>query len=207
MLIASAACQESTENIVLPVPEASPTIMPTQEPTPSQDSPIRGIDFKNFTYPWTKGLMSKEKTFTLKNGRFDNGMGVSLRQTKYADLTGDGEDEAILFMLITTGGSASPGIVYVYSFKNRKPQLLWKFDTGDRAEGGFKDLYAENGNVIVELFGENKLVSGEWKAIVPPSKDKGLCCPTIYTKTTFSWDGKQFNIQNDPEVFDIPQGN
>jgi len=208
MLIAFAACQESTENIVLPVPQASPTITPTKEPTPGQDSPIRRIDFKNFRYV---GPDDYAESFTLKDGKkpfvFRKKDGISLIEVKYADLTGDGDEEAIITMGIQTGGSASHCLLFVYAMKNGKPQPLLKFITGDRADGGLKDIFQNNGELVVELFGVTNLVNGSWKTTTPEDKKRGDCCPTLYTRTKFKWNGIQFVIHGSPEVFDIPQGN
>lgn len=74
---------------------------------PNLNSPIRKIDFKNFTYPWTEDLTSNDdKTFTLKDGEtpFELGkqMGVLLGKVKYADLTNDGQDEALITISLQT---------------------------------------------------------------------------------------------------------
>jgi len=65
---------------------------------------IHSIDWENFSYPWTEGLMvpdSPEKTFTLTDGtipierRADgslSNMPVTLKTVMYGDLTGDGDE-------------------------------------------------------------------------------------------------------------------
>ena len=206
VLLIGFGCSRLAEGTAVTTNSIPSTIIEPQA-APSADSPIRSIDFGNFTYPWTKGLAGSETTFTLKNGEipfeFKSQMGVSLTETKFVDATGDGEEDAVLFMNITTGGSASPGIVYIYSLEKGKPKLLWHFDTGDRAEGGFHDVYVENAGLVVELYGENKFKGRDWDATIPSGKDKGLCCPTLYTKARFKWNGKQFVIDGTPEDFDI----
>ncbi len=112
-------------------------------------------------------------------------IGVSLDNINYGDTTTDGQEEAIINLSIQTGGSATPNAIYVYTIKNEKPELLWSFDTGDRAEGGLKKVYAENGNLIVELFGDDKFENGEWEYDIPEGKFKGLCCPKVFTKFRF----------------------
>jgi hypothetical protein len=137
------------------------TSTPPIESAPNLNSPIRKVDFKNFTYPWTEGFSTKdERSFKLKEGEIPfvmNGqMGVSLVNIEYGDITNDGKDEAFINLNVETGGSSVPNMIYVYSIDTNKPKLLWSFETGDRAEGGFKKIYAESGNLAVETFGDNK---------------------------------------------------
>jgi hypothetical protein len=83
--------QASAPAADLPTPADSPTL------TRNLESPIRKIDFRNFTYT---GPDDYAETFTLKNGEkpfvWRKEDGISLDDVKYADLTGDGNEEAIL---------------------------------------------------------------------------------------------------------------
>lgn len=208
------ACQKSeADNIAISPSQIVPmskTPSPTQ--TPAINSPIRKFDFENFTYPWTKDLTSADdKTFTLKNGERpferDGQMGISLGNTEYADVTNDGEEDAILSMSVQTGGSATPEMIYIYTLQNNSPKLLWHFDTGDRAEGGLKNVYAEDGNLILELFGDDKFENGRWKYDIPENKFQGLCCPKVFTRFRFKWNGKKFVVEGKPELFDYVDPN
>lgn len=208
MTLAFLACQKSeTENgSISSSPSTSPLQTLSQTPSIDSDLPIRKIDFKNFTYPWTKDLSTKdEKTFTLKDGEIpferEGQMGVSLAKIEYADVTGDDTDEAILVISLQTGGSAVPNLVYIYTAENEIPKLLWSFDTGDRAQGGLKGVYAENGKLVVETFGSSKFENDEWEFKFP-EKIAGYCCPTAYTKIHFKWNGKKFAVEGKPELFD-----
>ena len=210
VVFAFSACQKgAAENSAV---SFSPVISPPMpQATPTPDSALRKIDFKNFTYPWPEGLGSGEKSFALKNGErvfvMGGQMGVSLAKAEYADVTGDGREEAFLDLSIQTGGSAMPSMIYVYSLENEKPRLLWSFVTGDRAAGGFKKIYAENGELIVETFGDNKFENNEWKFDYPKDKFRGDCCPTAYTKIRFKWNGRKFVAGATPEVFDFDREN
>ncbi len=212
------ACQKSAvENNSLISSQTPPSVSPTLDfgsmPAPNSEtsreklySSIRKIDFKNFTYPWTKDLSTKdEKTFTLKDGEIpferEGQMGVSLAKIEYADVTGDGADEAILIISLETGGSAVPNIVYVYTVESEKPKLLWSFDTGDRAQGGLKRVYEENRRLVVETFGDNKFENDKWEFKFP-KKIAGYCCPTAYTKIRLKWNGEKFAVEGKPELFD-----
>jgi len=79
---------------------------------------------------------------------------------------------------ILTGGSAMAGLVYIYTLQNNHPKLLWLRSTGDRAEGGLRDVYAQDGQLVVELnssFGS-----------------RGDCCPTHFIRTNYEWRGGRF---------------
>ncbi|MDQ6788646.1 MAG: hypothetical protein M3033_17725 [Acidobacteriota bacterium] len=206
---AFSACQKSVAGNSVVSSEISPNQVSSKTPSPRLNSPIRKIDFRNFTYPWTEGLSTKdEKNFTLKDGEIpferDGQMGVSLEKIEYVDITGDGADEAILIISLQTGGSAVPNVVYVYTIEKEKPKLLWSFYTGDRAEGGLKKVYAENGNLIVELFSNNKFIESKNEFEFPSELElkNGLCCPTNFTQFRFKWNGEKFVVKGKPELFE-----
>ena len=166
-----------------------------------RDSNIRTVDFASFTYPWTADLIdptNPKKSFTLKDGElpatrnergFIDEMGVFLQGVKYGDVTGDGVEEAIVSLSIQTGGSAIPGIIYIYTLRKNRPVLLWSRSTGDRADGGLREVYAENGQLVVEL---NSSVGS-----------RGDCCPTRFTRTRYEWRGGRFR-QKRKETLPIP---
>jgi hypothetical protein len=203
MAFTFSACQKSAaENVSI---SPSTLISPTPTVTPNLDSPIRKIDFENFTYPWNR------ENFILKNGErpfvMKGQMGVSFAKAEYGDLTNDGAEEAFIKLNLQTGGSSMPNVIYVYTLENKKPKVLWSFTTGDRARGGFKEIFAENGELIVETFGDNKFENGEWKFDYPKDKFKGDCCPTVYTRIRFKWNGKKFVVAGTPELFDYDYQN
>jgi len=164
-------------------------------------SSIHSVDFANFTYPWTAGLSVRggTKTFRLRNGKREEirdtrghveEIGVYLEHVSYGDVTGDGIEDAIIFMSILTGASAMPGQVYIYTLRGKHPELLWHFSTGDRAEDGFRKVYADHGNLVVELNGPKRI--GE-----------GLCCPERFTRTRYQWRGGRFRQKGRKETIRI----
>lgn len=210
IVVAFPACQGSVvEKDNLP-PLAQPsatTAIPTPSLATQQDlyASIRKVDFRNFTHTGPADYDSE--SFTLKNGQkpyvHDHEDGIFLNKVSYADLTGDGQEEAILRMTIQTGGTAIPSFIFIYALEDKKLKTLWKFTSGDRAEGGLKDVYSKDGALIIELFGDSKFLDGKWEHDWPAGKFKGLCCPTVYTKTRFKWDGEQFAVDGTREMFDI----
>lgn len=211
-------CQKSTaekENI-LPLSVISPTQTLNPTPEPNLDSPIRKVDFENFKYPWVyqnlEGVNFSELNnnldidyFELKNGikeKTEQNDGVILQKIEYGDVTGDGKEEAIFSIYPDTGGNCSCNLLYIYAYDSKKTKLLWGFGTGDRAKGGFKKAYAENGELVIELFGDNKFENDKWNYDIAEGKFTGLCCPTTFTKIRFKWNGKKFVADGNPELFD-----
>ena len=164
----------------------------SQQPSPT----IRSMDFANFTFPWTSDLGNSKDSFTLKNGELPatrnargliDGMGVFLGSVKYGDVTGDGVEEAIVSLSIQTGGSAIPGIIYIYTMRKNRPVLLWSRSTGDRADGGVHNVYAESGGLVVELNG-------------PQRYGEGDCCAKRFTRRRYVWNGRRFRQTGKPET-------
>jgi hypothetical protein len=148
----------------------------------TSNSNIRSADFSNFTYPWVvENSVYPNESFTLKNGELpptydERGIkdedGVLFENVKYSDITGDGEEEAIVFLSVVTGGSSIPGIIYIYTWQNNRPKLIWFRATGDRADGGLRHMYtvlsarlvqvvrynlnAQHTNGLVRSFGKSK---------------------------------------------------
>lgn len=196
------ACQKSEADSIDVSP--SPTISTNQTlNVPVPDSPIRKIDFKNFSFPETDSYTK----FTLKNGEklFEprKEEGIILEDVEFSDLTGDGKEEAILWMSIQTGGSMIPNLVYIYTLKNGKPKFLWGFLSGDRAAGGLKKVYSEDGKLIVEFFGDTKFIENKNEFKFPSELSevpRGLCCPIEFTQFYFKWNGKNFAAERSPEL-------
>ncbi len=172
------------------------------------------FDFKNYSYALPRGWenpdgsdielvnglvkpveagvsddMSNEEKADLKATRR---IGLSYVTTKYLDATGDGEHEAIVILKIETGGGAIPQVVYVYSWKDGGAELIWMFRTGDRADGGLKDIRVENGLVTVELYGQDRFILGQIETGKITGDEEQLCCPTHFTRSQYKWNGTSF---------------
>jgi hypothetical protein len=163
---------------------------------------IRKIDFRNFAYVYPS---DSSETFALVDGKkeqTENEDGASLGKIEYGDVTSDGKEEAFLRIQPITGGNCQCEMVFVYTLENGKPELLWSFETEDRAAGGLKRIYAENGKLIVETFGDTKFENDKWNFRMPEGRAGGLCCPTAYTKIRFEWNGEKFASISDREIYD-----
>lgn len=180
-------------------------------------TPLGSFDFKNFTYPLPRGWQNPDGSdLTLTDGRrlpvskfIDEEMedeekaearatrriGMSYVTTKYFDVTGDGQDEAIVILKVETTGNAIPQLVYIYEWKDGKPELLWNFRTGDRADGGLKDMRVEDGELVLELYGQDRFMLGEVETGKITGDEEQLCCPLFFTRTFYKWNGRNFLMQ------------
>nr|MBA3770861.1 hypothetical protein [Blastocatellia bacterium] len=182
------------------------------------ESPLGKFDFKNYTYELPRGWQNPDGTseFTLTNGRVapiggstndemsdeekaavraERRIGMSFVTAKFFDVTGDGTDEAIVILKVETGGAAIPQIAYVFAWENGAPGLLWPFRTGDRADGGLKDVRSENGELVVELFGQDRFLLGQTETGKITGDEEQLCCPTFFTRSFYKWNGTAFLMQ------------
>lgn len=188
-------------------------------------SPIAIFDFKNFTYPLPRGWQNPDSAeITLTNGRIDpvavdtdigmepdeiaerksrRRIGASHVTTKFLDVTGDGIDEAVVIIKVETTGSAIPQIVYIFEWKDASPELIYYFRTGDRADGGLKDLRAEHGEFIVELYGQDRFLLGETETMKITDDEEQLCCPTFFTRTHYKYNGKHFLLRGKRLTFSV----
>ncbi|HYE73080.1 MAG TPA: hypothetical protein VEF04_07115 [Blastocatellia bacterium] len=174
----------------------------------SPKATIHWVDFANFTYSIPD---SHKRSFRLRKGeqpevRNHKGIiikeGYHLGNIKYGDVTGDGQEEAFVSVGISTGGSSIPDYVYIYSLQNRRPKLLWSFATGDRADGGLRQIFAEHGELVIELYGKGKIIGSDLFA--EDGMLGGDCCPTHFTRARYRWNGKRFVLKGKPEVLPNP---
>lgn len=187
-------------------------------------SEIGKFDFRNFTYPLPRGWQHPtEKDITLYDGkvkpvateiaeemsddekaerRAARRIGMTYVTTRYLDVNGDGNDEAIVILKVETGGSAIPQLVYVYEWKDGAPALIWHFRTGDRADGGLKDIRAENGMLTIELYGQDRFLLGETETGKITGDEEQICCPTHFTRTQYKWNGRNFLMQGKRLTFE-----
>lgn len=184
------------------------------EPLATTNSPIGKFDFKNYTYPLPRGWQGAISEIILVNGKAPLSMeeeerkiGASYVKTKYGDVTGDGQDEAFVIIKIETGGSALPQVVYVFDWKNEEPELIWYFRTGDRADGGLRDLRAENGELIIEIYGQDRYIFGDVETMKIVGDEEQLCCPTFFTRNRYKLTGNRFVLQGKRQTYSIAEPN
>lgn len=215
----TAAPPQTPQPTIVPTP-AIPNLQAelTDPKNSSTAFAIGTFDFKNYTYELPRGWQNPDGSteITLINGKVapvetntndkmddatkaaakaERRIGLSYVATKFFDVTGDGEDEAVVVLKIETGGSAIPQVAYVFTWKDGKPELIWPFRTGDRADGGLKNVFAENGMFVVELYGQDRFLLGEIETGKIGDDIEQLCCPTHFTRSVYKWNGKDFLMQ------------
>ena len=174
-----------------------PTLLSPHAALPQQRvRSIRAVDFANFTYPRVgeQRAYIRRKTFTLEDGEYpERGVedGMHFVRVVYGDVAGDEAEEAIVILGVRTRGTAIPSCVYIYTLRNKRPSLLWGFLTGDRAEGGLHNIYAESGELVVELYG-------------PKERWEGYAQLMRFTRRRYVWRGNRFRQEGQREVIPLP---
>jgi hypothetical protein len=167
-----------------------------------QSSAIRSVDFNNFIYPELSNLRGK---FALKDGREPRSEEPrSLVDVVYGDVTGDGREEAMVVQSQSIKGSAVPFFVYVYNMERGRPRLLWSFYAGERGDGGLRQVYSDGGQLVVELYGRDRVVNGGTSVM---EDNGGVCCPRFFTRSRYWWRGGNFRLMKKEAAIPNPQGN
>lgn len=188
-------------------------------------SPIGKFDFKNFTYELPRGWENPDGSeIKLVNGRVapvsvdvkdemsneeraerkaQRRIGLSFVAVKYLDVNGDNEDEAVVILKIETDGAAIPQVAYIYEWNDDKPDLMWFFRTGDRADGGLKDVRGDSGELVVELYGQDRFLLGPVETSRITGDEEQLCCPTYFTRTRYKWNGTSYLMQGKRLTFPL----
>ncbi|MGC2637346.1 MAG: hypothetical protein WA294_09220 [Acidobacteriaceae bacterium] len=164
---------------------------------------IHEVDFRNFSYPLTGSLLGHDGLEWLDTSgpqreihlvagsllKKESG-GFLLESVKYADLTGDGKDEAIVVLRYLTGGTQTTNYVYIYTFRDGAPKLLAYCHTGDRAYSGLYRVYATGGTLVFDLY--------------DPAKRSGDCCSNGVIVRRFRWKAGRFEPFGRPEELGVP---
>ena len=173
-------------------------------------SPIRRIDFRNFTYPLPDRLYGKNSV-SVRKGRFIFSRdpnygpdGFEVTRIIYGDLTGDGGEEAAVVTAIGfIGGGVSsqqaPGTyAYIYALVGGRPVLLTVFDSeyiDSDAQGYYRGYYRDN--TMLLYGGVTKIENG--LLLIESLAGGGRCCPDYEVKMRFRWDGQRFILAGKPE--------
>lgn len=194
---------ERTPSPLAKIPNLQTEILDDKNKTTA--APIGKFDFKSQAFPLPRGWQDPDGKETTLRPISEEKIGISYVTTKFGDVTGDGHDEAFVVLKLETGGSAIPQVVYIYEWKNANPELIWSFRTGDRADGGLKNIHAENGEVVVELYGQDRFILGEVETSRITGDEEQLCCPTFFSRTHYKWNGKNFLMQGKRLTFSLEE--
>ena len=181
---------------------------------------IRQVDFKNFTYPLSGHLLghgslewldapahpaTNRRTIHLVDGsdltktssvvvdgkEYGQYEGFTFESVKYADLTGDGNEEAIIVVRYHSGGTQTTNYVYIYTLEEHGPKLLAYCHTGNRSDSGLYGVYARNGLLIFEL--------------LDPARASGDCCSSGVLISHYKWQQGVFKLAGPNQRRTLPQ--
>ena len=164
---------------------------------PIADTSVRTIDFRNMRYPVLSpgpndyprfkrlNLSRSAEWRTLTDGRHmqspavnselsEDDVSVTFRGAVFGKVSSDREEDALIALRGSSGGTLSWGFLYLVTLDVRGNVcfLDW-FMTGDRANQGLKDFAIADGKIRIELF--------------TPQRRIGDCCTDSFDVTTWSW--------------------
>jgi hypothetical protein len=180
----------------------------------SAQSSIRQVDFKNFSYPLSGPLLghddlkwlgdpkdgyskrapihlvngkdlNKASSFVMEGHEYIQWEGFELQSVQYADVTGEGAEDAVVVLLYETGGTQTTNYVYIFKLEGGKPKLRAYCHTGDRAYSGLYKVYGQHGLLVFEL--------------LDPQKRQGDCCSSRIIRTRYRWQNSRFVRVGIPE--------
>jgi len=162
---------------------------------------IRQVDFKNFSYPLSSHMLSharlqwldmspggsiKGQSVRLVNGKDTTGLpGFTLQYVEYADVTGDGKEDAIAVLRYDSGAAQNINYVYIYTLANGQPKLLAYCHTGGGTHLGLRKAYGQRGQLVIEMLDRQS---------VP-----GNCCAPGFVLMRYKWRDGGFQISDSPE--------
>jgi hypothetical protein len=165
---------------------------------------IRQVDFKNFSYQLSSHLLGharlqwldvspggtiKGQTVRLVNGvtgKYAAGSpGFTLQSIEYADVTGDGKEDAIVVLRYDSGSTQNTHYIYIYSMANGHPKLLAYCHTGGGTNLGLHKAYGEQAELVIEMLDRQNLL--------------GNCCTTGFVRLRYKWHDGGFQISGAPE--------
>jgi hypothetical protein len=143
---------------------------------------VRAIDWQNHTY-----ALDELGPVTVKNGTADfaisddnkaveAGAGSGSYRVdppRYADVDGDGIEDAIIASVTSTGGTGHFSEIRIYTVRAGKIVELGAIAGGDRGDGGIRRVALDGSAVIVE---RNVLAEGD-----------GVCCASGAQRERWVW--------------------
>lgn len=172
---------------------------------------FRGVDFRNFSYP----LNWDGQTVRLKDGKrefyedkiFGNGW-FDLSDVGYADLTGDGAEEAVVDVSWVACGASCDGgshLFYFYSIRKGRPKLLWRIETGSIGYGcGLKSFAADARGVTLEVFKDCRPEGASLVNETDPEEHGMKFRSRVFTRLHFRFENGTFALKR-REVFPNPR--
>jgi TonB family protein len=166
---------------------------------------IRKFDFLNFTYPLSPEYEENEfgKTATVSHGKFFKSRPTSAEavpdfsvgKVLYGDLTGEGQDEAVIWGVYYMGCYWDRE-VFIYKMEGEHPKLIGKITSKDmdkdyeRQKPPNSDPYG--------LWPEGDLRLGSGFVIVERATGGSHAGPTYTAVLKYRWNGTRFELSGKP---------
>jgi hypothetical protein len=149
-------------------------------------SDVRAIDWQNRTYVLDElgpvAVQGGHAEFGLSedNKAVEAGPGSGSYEVApplFADLDGDGVEDAVICSVLSTGGTGHFSDIRIYTMRAGKLVELATIPGGDRGDGGIRHVALDGNAVLVE---RNVLAEGD-----------GVCCPSGAQRERWIWRGGQ----------------
>jgi hypothetical protein len=124
--------------------------------------------------------LTKTSSVVVDGKEYGQYEGFTFESVKYADLTGDGNEEAIIILMYHSGGTQTTNYVYIYTFEEHGPKLLAYCHTGNRSDSGLYGVYAKSGLLVFEL--------------LDPARASGECCSSGVLISHYKWQQGIFKL-------------
>lgn len=149
-------------------------------------SPVRLIDWQNYTYTLGNGLGPVTVTqgdadfaITADGKVAPAGAGVEgqgsyhVEPPQFADVNNDGVEDAVISAVTATGGTGQFSEIDVYTVRDHKVVDLATIAGGDRGDGGIRGVTVDGAVIVVE---RNVLAEGD-----------GICCASKMQTERWVW--------------------
>ncbi len=144
-----------------------------EQPTPADAEAIRALDFSQ--------VGAFQTLVRQLAGEYDR------RTVVYADLTGDGREEAIV--PVGSGGTLGNVAYQVFTLRGGAPAAILT-TTRDQTTPGGMIMNVEDGRLV--------RTTGKYGPEDP------RCCPSVLVKTRYRWDGSSLQVEREDEVKSTP---
>lgn len=151
--------------------------------TLAQSNDIRKVDFLNFTYQ--PACIQESEKINARNGEYSRGSAddpsadrvyFKIMDVVYGDLTGDGQEEAVVTTLCNTGGTGQFTDGIIFTMRGGRPTVLGSLGMGDRAYGGIDGVVIDKGMLKVSRY---------------TTESGGACCPEFVETQAYRLSGNK----------------
>ena len=204
VVMATPACSSDDDASTTTTSDATATS--TTQAIPSTTAPsgpghsIAAVDFRYFTYELSPGTEDDDpETVTVVDGSYTSDEGLDslyfeVTDVDYADLDGDGEDEAAVSIYYETGGTGrfSDVEIFRWSPTDGDAVRVTSDGIGDRGDGGLVDVAVDANNAVGAALLVQRNVDSE-----------GACCPTVIEERALRLGGDQLVTVGTPRKWGI----